>query len=65
MAGKVDLSNVGQDKAVQDPDDAVKRACGTYRDAATAMPESEKIDYMPTAPDPQPFVGKGRVSGSR
>jgi hypothetical protein len=60
---KPDTGNIGQDKPVQDPQDAVEAVGGRYEDAVLKRPVTETIDYMPKGPDPQPFTLRGRAGG--
>jgi hypothetical protein len=57
---KINIGGIGQDKATQDPQDAIEKAEGKYKDPVEAIPQSEKIAYMPDAPNPKPFTLKGR-----
>ena len=60
---KPDANNIGADRAVQDPQDAIKQAGGTYKDTAEGMSEAEKIDFLPKGPDPAPFTLTGGGGG--
>lgn len=51
-----DASNIGQDRTIQDPQDAIQRAGGTYQDPVERVSQQQLIDYMPHAPDPNPFT---------
>ncbi len=60
--------NIGQDKAVQDPEDAVKQEGGLYHDAVMDMSVEQRqgLDATnPQAPDPQPFQNMREVTGGR
>lgn len=62
------INQIGQDRAVQNPMEAVEKEHGKYRDNADGMTPSQKYANLaiPAAPDPQPFanlsknVGPGR-----
>jgi hypothetical protein len=60
----IDPKTIGQDQAVQDPQDAIEAAEGKYEDAAEKLSPTEKIDYMPKAPDPKPFTVTGGGGGA-
>lgn len=53
----MDTSNIGQDKAIQNPEDALKQEQGTYSDPGATAPVDQKwpIKQLPQAPGPQPF----------
>lgn len=52
-----DASKIGQEKAIQNPEDALRQEQGVYDDAAQKLPVTEKlpISQMPMGPDPKPF----------
>lgn len=50
--GKVDLSNVGMDKAIQDPQKVVESAFGTYKDPVTP---GTLYPNTKAGPEPSPF----------
>jgi hypothetical protein len=54
-----DTSNIGQDKPVQNPQDAVEQAGGKYEDAAGKAAQTDTLDYMPKGPDPKPYKLRG------
>ena len=62
MSGKPDASNIGQERGVQDPADAME---GTYTDAVDKMPVEEKLPMkqMPQGPDPSPYTITGGGGG--
>jgi hypothetical protein len=63
---KPDASNIGQERAIQDPADAVKREGGVYEDAAAKLPQAQTIDHMPKGTDPSPFANvRGPKSAGR
>ena len=64
MPTKPDTASIGQDRAIQNPADAMP---GTYTDAVNTMPEGERlpINAMPQAPDPDPFTVTGGGTGGR
>lgn len=64
MAGKPELANVGSDRGVQDPADAM---AGTYEDPVNKMSMAERTQEstMPMAPDPMPFTNAKKAGGSR
>ena len=53
--GKPDLNNVGSDRGVQNPQDAMS---GTYMDPVDKLPMQQRTQeaVMPQAPDPMPFT---------
>lgn len=61
----IDPNSIGQDRAVQDPQDAINAATGVYKDSAAALPQTETIDYMPKVELPTPFNITGGAKGSR
>lgn len=61
MAGKPDASQIGADRTVQDPQDAMKREEGVYKDGVEAIPVQNRTlgGALPQGPDKAPFVIKG------
>ncbi len=60
-------SNIGSDKAIQDPQDAIRRETGDYHDKACDIPESEKLPMgaVPMAPEKTPFRNVTKAGGAR
>ncbi len=63
----MDAKNIGQDKSIQNPDDAVKQEQGTYENPALKTSEADKYGYaqVPFGPGPNPFGGMKSAGGSR
>lgn len=61
MAGIPDTSNIGQDRPIQDPEQALQQSEGQYSDAADKLSDDQRwpSGIMPKAPDPSPFTIKG------
>jgi len=53
------LANVGSDKAIQNPQEAIVRKTGMYHDRAAELADAEKLplNQLPMAPAPTPFKG--------
>lgn len=62
-----DAANIGQDKSIQDPADAIRQQTGTYSDAVERLSEADKlpINSMPKGPDPMPFQNVRKSTGGR
>jgi hypothetical protein len=64
----MDAGNIGQDRAIQDPEDALKKSEGVYEDVGLKVPVDQKlfIKQLPQGPSPQPFGNLSTPSsGSR
>jgi len=61
MAGKPDAGGIGQDRATQDPEDALKREEGKYVDAVEKVPMDQRTQEsaLPRGPDKRPFGSLG------
>lgn len=59
------VNTIGQDRAVQNPMDAVAKEHGTYRDNVEGMTPAQKYANlaMPAAPDPSPFANLSKSVG--
>ena len=62
-----DAQNIGSTQAVQDPQDAIEAAQGTYKGNAEGLTDQQKYPnlQLPAAPEPQPFTVTGGGSGTR
>lgn len=54
---KLNPGQIGQDRAIQDPNDALKKSQGTYDDAASRLSEAQRFPVGPMGPAPSPFKG--------
>jgi hypothetical protein len=57
MAGKPNVDSIGQDRGTPNPQDAIEREEGKYRDAVVEAPMEDKFQQkiLPQAPAPRPF----------
>lgn len=51
----IDSKNIGSDKAVQNPQQAVESAFGTYADPAGKLSDGDRFPNTSPGPDPKPF----------
>lgn len=61
------MENVGSTQAVQDPQDAIDAAHGTYVDNAANLSDQQKYPnlQLPSAAEEVPYTLSGSGSGSR
>ena len=51
-----DASTIGSTQATKDPESFFKKTQGTYKDNCEGLPEKQRTDFAPRAPDPAPFL---------
>lgn len=64
----IDAANIGQDKAIQNPQDAIRAASGVYEDAALKVAEDDRFPtkQLPQVNCPVPFtLTGGSTTGQR
>lgn len=61
------MAQIGQGRAYQDPQDAIRSVTGEYHDQASEMTLEQKLPFasFPMAPAPMPFGALRRAGGSR
>jgi len=55
--------SVGQDRPVQNPQEALERGAGTYKDEVQDMGLDKTLPILPAAPAPSPFRITGGAPG--
>lgn len=60
-------TKIGQDKGVQNPQDAIESETGKYKDSGDMLSEDDKlfVKQLPQGPEKAPFANMKTAGGSR
>lgn len=63
----IDVNKIGADRQIQDPQDAIDAAYGTYKDPIPDMTPEQRLPLpsLPQAPQPKPYSITGTGTGGR